>query len=167
MSRKTQMTRKANQKGCESRVFCVSCVRAYFGRSPNSENSCNLGMSFTMNFLCPRTLYFDFLSFLQGNYGRYGRQMSAEDWKRGQNHGQQWDNFYGSNQSSGRLSSASSLSSVRSTSSSSEEVPVDGQLDSRPGFGIGGLGSRRQGQRPAGLPDKPLDDSARGFQNYG
>lgn len=103
----------------------------------------------------------------QGTYGRYGRQMSAEDWKRGQNHGQQWDNFYGSNQSSGRLSSASSLSSVRSTSSSSEEVPVDGQLDSRPGFGIGGLGSRRQGQRPAGLPDKPLDDSARGFQNYG
>lgn len=103
----------------------------------------------------------------QGSYGRYGRQMSSEDWKRSQNPGQPWDNFYGSNQSPGRLSSAGSLSSVRSGSSSSEEIPGEGQLDTRTTFGMGSLGGRRQGPRPTGLPDKPLDDSTRGLQNYG
>lgn len=104
----------------------------------------------------------------QGSYGRYGRQMSAEDWKqRVPNQGQAWDNFYGSNQSPGRLSSASSLSSVRSGSSSSEEVPVEGQTDGRTPFGMGGMGGRRQGPRPSGLPDKALEESRGMQQNYG
>ena len=93
--------------------------------------------------------------------------MSAEDWKRGPNQGQSWDSFYGSSQSPGRLSSASSLSSVRSGSSSSEEVPVEGQMDGRAAFGMGGLGGRRQGPRPVGLPDKTLDESRGLQQNYG
>ena len=94
--------------------------------------------------------------------------MSAEDWKqRGPNQGQAWDNFYGSNQSGGRLSSASSLSSVRSGSSSSEEVPVDGQMDGRTPFGMGGMGGRRQGPRPSGLPDKAVEESRGMQQSYG
>lgn len=107
--------------------------------------------------------------FQQGNYGRYGRQMSAEEWKpRVQNQGQTWDTFqYGSNQSPGRLSSAGSLSSVRSGSSSSEEVPVEGQMDGRTAFGMGGVGGRRQGPRPMGLPDRALDESRGMQQNYG
>lgn len=106
------------------------------------------------------------LSF-QGGYGRYGRQMSAEDWKqRAPSQGQSWDNFYGSNQS-GRLSSASSLSSVRSGSSSSEEVPVEGQTDVRTPFGMGGIGGRRQGPRPTALPDKAVEESRGMQQSYG
>lgn len=93
--------------------------------------------------------------------------MSADDWKRGQSQLQTWDNFYGSNQSPGRLSSTSSLSSVRSGSSSSEEVPVESQMDSRATFGMGGLGGRRQGPRPTGLPDKPVDESRGLQQSYG
>lgn len=107
------------------------------------------------------------LSF-QGSYGRYGRQMSAEDWKqRAPNQGQAWDNFYGSNQSPGRPSSASSLSSVRSGSSSSEEVPVEGQTDGRAPFGMGGIGGRRQGPRPSALPDKAVEESRGMQQSYG
>lgn len=103
----------------------------------------------------------------QGGYGRYGRQMSAEDWKqRAPSQGQSWDNFYGSNQS-GRLSSASSLSSVRSGSSSSEEVPVEGQTDVRTPFGMGGIGGRRQGPRPTALPDKAVEESRGMQQSYG
>jgi len=106
------------------------------------------------------------LSF-QGSYGRYGRQMSAEDWKqRAPNQGQAWDNFYGSNQSPGRLSSASSLSSVRSGSSSSEEVPVEGQADGRQPFGMGGMGGRR-GPRPSMLPDKAVEEPRGMQQSYG
>ena len=94
--------------------------------------------------------------------------MSAEDWKqRGPNQGQAWDNFYGSNQSSGRLSSASSLSSVRSGSSSSEEVPVEGQADVRAPFSMGGMGGRRQGPRPSVLPDKAVEESRGMQQSYG
>lgn len=104
----------------------------------------------------------------QGGYGRYGRQMSAEDWKRSPTQAQPWDNFYGSNQSpSGRLPSASSISSARSSSSSSEEIPVEGQMDGRAPFGMGGLGGRRQGPRSAGLPDKAVDESRGMPQNYG
>ncbi|KAL9963339.1 hypothetical protein ACROYT_G032533 [Oculina patagonica] len=106
----------------------------------------------------------------QGGYGRFGRQMSAEDWKQrgpSQGQGQAWDNFYGSNQSPGRLSSTSSLSSVRSGSSSSEEVPVEGQMDGRTPFGMGGIGSRRQGPRPSGLPEKAVDESRGMQQSYG
>lgn len=107
------------------------------------------------------------LSF-QGSYGRYGRQMSAEDWKqRAPNQGQAWDNFYGSNQSPGRPSSASSLSSVRSGSSSSEEVPVEGQTDGRAPFCMGGIGGRRQGPRPSALPDKAVEESRGMQQSYG
>lgn len=107
--------------------------------------------------------------FQQGNYGRYGRQMSAEEWKsRVPNQGQTWDTFqYGSNQSPGRLSSAGSLSSVRSGSSSSEEVPVEAQIDGRTAFGMGGVGGRRQGPRPTGLPDRALDETRGMQQNYG
>lgn len=93
--------------------------------------------------------------------------MSAEDWKRGPNQGQAWDNFYGSSQSPGRLSSASSLSSARSGSSSSEEIPVEGQMEGRTPYGMAGLGGRRQGPRPAGLPDKVVDESRGLQQNYG
>jgi len=94
--------------------------------------------------------------------------MSAEDWKqRGPNQGQAWDNFYASNQSGGRLSSTSSVSSVRSGSSSSEEVPVDGQMDGRAPFGMGGMGGRRQGPRPSGLPDKAVEESRGMQQSYG
>lgn len=104
----------------------------------------------------------------QGGYGRYGRQMSAEDWKRSPTQAQPWDNFYGSNQSpSGRLPSASSISSARSSSSSFEEIPVEGQMDGRAPFGMGGLGGRRQGARSAGLPDKAVDESRGMPQNYG
>lgn len=94
--------------------------------------------------------------------------MSAEDWKqRAPNQGQAWDNFYGSNQSPGRPSSASSLSSVRSGSSSSEEVPVEGQTDGRVPFGMGGIGGRRQGPRPSALPDKAVEESRGMQQSYG
>lgn len=94
--------------------------------------------------------------------------MSAEDWKqRGPGQGQAWDNFYGSNQPPGRLSSASSLSSARSGSSSSEEVPVEGQMDSRAPFGMGGMGGRRQGPRPSGLPEKAVEEPRGIQQSYG
>lgn len=95
--------------------------------------------------------------------------MSAEEWKsRVPNQGQTWDTFqYGSNQSPGRLSSAGSLSSVRSGSSSSEEVAVEAQIDGRTAFGMGGVGGRRQGPRPTGLPDRALDETRGMQQNYG
>ena len=95
--------------------------------------------------------------------------MSLEDWKpRGTSQGQAWDNFYSSTQSPGRLSSsAGSVSSARSGSSSSEEVPVEGQMDGRPPFGMGGMGGRRQGPRPSGLPDKAVDESRGMQQSYG
>ena len=86
---------------------------------------------------------------------------------RGPSQVQAWDNYYGSAQSPGRLSSTSSISSVRSSSSSSEEVPAEGQMDARPPFGMGGLGGRRQGPRPSGLPDKALDEPRGLQQNYG
>ena len=117
-----------------------------------------------------------------GNSGRFGRQTSAEDWKRGFSPGHtaqhpSWDNVFNSPQS--RLNSASSLSSPRSGSSSSEDVN-EGIGQDRGHFGAvprdrGQFGAgqpdrqqfgRRQGPRP-NLTERASDSDGRQMQQYG